>query len=104
MRRLCSFAIYFTSYLLGRLAVLDSALKKSELEAIWSLLSIAGEGTTAAGYIELTVLHNVLSGKFGKDKTASKAQNSNVIERVISKIVQRAGGGSGGAGIKGLSK
>ena len=80
---------------------IDPSLGRQTAQAIWDSLD---SKATSTGCLELTVLHSILSGKFGKDKTALKEQNSNVIDRVISKILSRAGGGSGGAGIKGLMK
>jgi len=52
----------------------------------------------------MPTLHKILSGKFGKDKSALKEQNASVVDRVVAKILQRAGGSSGGVGIKGLMR
>ena len=80
---------------------IDPSLSRQTAQAIWDSID---PSATATGCLELTALHSLLSGKFGKDKSALKEQNANVIERVISKILSRAGGSSGGTGIKGLMK
>ena len=82
---------------LKRLATLDSSLSRGQLQTIWESI-----GTGSAGFVELAALHNFLGGKFGKDKSGAKG--GSVIDRVVAKIISRAGGGSGGPGIKGLMK
>ena len=51
------------------------------------------------GSIEVNHLHDLLSSRYGKDKTAFKS--TGVIERVIKKILDRCGEN---AGIKGLAR
>ena len=88
---------------LKRLSAIDSSLGRSQLESIWDALNNSGGNNKNSGSIGLVTLHNVLSNKFGKDKSALKA-NVSVIDRVVAKIISRAGGNSGGPGIKGLMK
>jgi hypothetical protein len=51
------------------------------------------------GTVELQALHDMLSQRYGKDKSASK--NTGIIEKVIAKIIERSGKSGG---IKGLAK
>lgn len=96
--------IYWHICIYCRLRTLDSSLTRQQAELIWNTLGSSSPNCTASGSIEMPTLHKILSGKFGKDKTALREQNSSVVDRVVAKIIQRAGGSSGGAGIKGLMK
>ena len=61
---------------------------------MWKVLD-----TKNVGSIEVSLIHDLLVSRFGKDKSSSK--NSGVIDRVIKKILERCGETGG---IKGLQR
>ena len=73
---------------LSRLGVLAPALGRTELALVWKAID-----PKDAGSIEVQAIHDALSTRFGKDKTSGKGQG--VIERVIAKILERAGANGG---------
>jgi hypothetical protein len=64
------------------------------LQEIWKIVDPHN-----VGFVEIDSLHSLLSGRYGKDKTATKGVS--VIERAIKKILERCGEN---AGIKGLAR
>ena len=83
--------------LMQRLAQLNPNLSKPELAAIWTSLAQDCGGNASTAIISLDDFHQYFGKKFGKDKSS---KSSNVIDRVIAKIMERCGGG----GLKGLQR
>ena len=79
-----------------RLSTLDPSLTRNQLQEIWKTIDSRNQG-----HIEVDVLHNMLGSRYGRDKTTAAAQNANVIDRVIKKILDRCGEN---AGVKGLAR
>ena len=79
---------------LSRLGVLAPALGRTELALVWKAIDPKDMGS-----IEVQAIHDALSTRFGKDKSSGKGQG--VIERVIAKILERAGANGG---LKGLQR
>eukprot|EP01039_Chlorochromonas_danica_P004573 gene4573-5013_t len=77
-----------------RLSTLDPCLNRQQLTALWNIID-----PQKLGSIEVIKIHNLLSDRYGKDKTSQKGIT--VIERVIKKILERCGEQ---AGIKGLAR
>lgn len=77
------------------MAALDPSLTRAQLNQMWDDVVDPGH----KGSVNLSSLHETLGARFGKDKSANKA-NVSVVDRVIAKIIARAGG----SGIKGLMK
>lgn len=80
-----------------RLAQLNPNLSKPELAAIWTSLTQDCGGNASTSLISLDDFHQYFGTKFGKDKSS---KSTNVIDRVIAKIMERCGGG----GLKGLQR
>lgn len=76
------------------MATLDPTLSKGQLRELWRVVD-----TRNAGYVDVPEMHQLLTNRYGKDKTA--ASHTGVIERVIKKILERCGET---AGIKGLQR
>ena len=76
------------------MSILDPSLDRHQLKALWQ---IADPGN--AGAVEVSSIHNLLSGRYGVDKVTQRG--AGVIERVIKKILERCGEN---AGIKGLQR
>jgi hypothetical protein len=87
------YTFYFNN-LFCRLSTLDPTLSKGQLREIWRIVD-----SRNAGYVDVAEMHQLLTSRYGKDKTA--ASNTGVIERVIKKILERCGET---AGIKGLQR
>eukprot|EP01033_Poteriospumella_lacustris_P003086 gene3086-2262_t len=77
-----------------RMQTLDPTLSKEQLQGMWRAIDPRNAGSS-----EVSVIHDLLSNRFGKDKTAAKS--SSVLDRVKIKILERCGQN---AGIKGLAR
>lgn len=80
-----------------RLAQLNGNLSKPELAAVWTSVMQDCGGNASTASITLDDFHKYFGRKFGKDKSS---RPNSVIDRVISKIMERCGGG----GLKGLQR
>jgi len=78
-----------------RISTLDSSLDRNALNEIYKVVDVSN-----AGFVEISLLHDMLSSRFGKDKSTSKS-SSNVIEKAKAKIFERCGDQ---VGIKGLAR
>ena len=76
------------------MAVLDPSMDRRAIKEIWSCVD-----KNRAGSVEVIVIHEMLTSRFGKDKSASKS--AGVIDRVIKRILERCGEK---AGLKGLQR
>jgi hypothetical protein len=83
--------------LMQRLSQLNTSLSKPELADIWTSVAKDCGGSASTSIITLDDFHQYFGTKFGKDKTS---KSTNVIDRVIAKIMERCGGG----GLKGLQR
>ena len=77
----------------NRIGVLDPTITRSESTLLWQEVDPKN-----VGFVDLSALHLYLSDRYGKDKDSAKPNS--VVERVINRIKERAGGG----GIKGLQR
>ena len=77
----------------ARISVLDKNLSRAQIDLMWKIIDPKSENL-----IEFEKIYEILSNKFGKDKSSSKS--GSVMERVVAKILERCGGG----GIKGLQR
>ena len=75
------------------MSALDQTLDKKTLASLWKAVD-----QNNAGVIELTYLYELLSSRFGKDKSS---KSSSLLETVKAKILERSGSIGG---IKGLSR
>eukprot|EP01038_Epipyxis_sp_PR26KG_P009178 gene9178-12377_t len=80
---------------INRMATLDPNLTRDQLKLLWKAVDPKNIGS-----VEVSCIHELLTNRFGKDKQSLKS-NTNVIERVIKKILERCGEM---AGIKGLQR
>ncbi len=78
---------------LHRMAILDPKLDKLTVNNIWKAMD-----PKSMGFVNLADIHDMLSSRFGKDKTSKP---SSVLDKVKAKILERS---SGTGGIKGLTK
>ena len=76
------------------MSTLDPSLTRNQLQEIWKVIDKKN-----LGYVQIDELQELLSGRYGKDKSAFKG--TSVIDRVIKKILERCGESTG---IKGLAR
>jgi hypothetical protein len=78
------------------IAQLDPALSKRDMSDMWAEVIACSGGSQSADSVLLSSLHEQLGARFGKDKSSKP---NSVVDRAISKILERSGGN-----LKGLQR